>query len=83
MTIPKLKLICIDDVTDILNFGDGVKELTWGKEYQIQGLYEAHEDGRQYISLINDRGTSNDYIVDRFVSLERFREIQLEKLGII
>lgn len=83
MNIPKLKLICIDDVTDILNFGDGVKELTWGKEYQIQGFYEAHEDGRQYISLINDRGTSNDYIVDRFVSLERFREIQLEKLGII
>lgn len=27
--------------------------------------------------------TINDYIVDRFVSLERFREIQLEKLGII
>ena len=83
MTIPKLKLICIDDVTDILNFGDGVKELTWGKEYQIQSFYEAHEDGRQYISLINDKGKSNDYLSDRFVSLERFREIQLEKLGII
>ena len=78
-----MKLICIDGETDILNFGDGVKELTWGKEYQIQSFYEAHEDGRQYISLINDKGKSNDYLSDRFVSLERFREIQLEKLGII
>jgi hypothetical protein len=23
--------MCIDDVTDILNFGDGIKELTYGK----------------------------------------------------
>ena len=78
-----MKLICIDDVTDILNFGDGVKELTWGKEYQIQGFYEAHEDGRQYISLINDKGKSNDYLSYRFVTLESFRELQLNKLGII
>ena len=82
MTIPKLKLICIDDVTDILNFGDGVKELTWGKEYQIQSFYEAHEDGRQYISLINDKGKSNDYLSDRFTTLELFRDLQLNKLGI-
>jgi hypothetical protein len=77
-----MKLICIDDETDILNFGDGIKELTFGKEYQILSVYES-TNGRQYISLINDKGKSNDYLSDRFVSLERFREIQLEKLGII
>lgn len=27
-TMRKISKICIDDVTDILNFGDGVKELT-------------------------------------------------------
>ena len=87
-----MKLICIDDETDILNFGDGVKELTFGKEYQILGegwngeFRLSHYDstnGRRYYSLINDKGKSNDYLSDRFVSLERFREIQLEKLGII
>lgn len=78
-----MKLICIDDETDILNFGDGVKELTFGKEYEINKFYEAHEDGREYISLINDRGRSNDYLIDRFVTLEEFRELQLRKLGII
>lgn len=30
-----MKLICIDDVTDILGFGDVVKELTYGKTYEI------------------------------------------------
>jgi hypothetical protein len=29
----KINKMCIDDVTDILNFGDGIKELTYGKEY--------------------------------------------------
>jgi hypothetical protein len=27
----KINKMCIDDVTDILNFGDGIKELTYGK----------------------------------------------------
>jgi hypothetical protein len=27
----KINKMCIDDVTDI-NFGDGIKELTYGKE---------------------------------------------------
>ena len=77
-----MKLICIDDVTDILQFGDGIKELTFGKEYEIKSFYEAHEDGRQYISLINDKGKSNDYLSDRFTTLELFRDLQLNKLGI-
>jgi hypothetical protein len=77
-----MKLICIDDETDILNFGDGIKELTFGKEYQILSVYES-TNGRQYISLINDKGESNDYLSDRFVTLETFRELQLNKLGII
>ena len=77
-----MKLICIDDRTDSLNFGGSVKELTFGKEYKIKSFYEAYQDGRQYISLINDRGISNDYLIDRFVTLQVFREIQLSKLGI-
>jgi hypothetical protein len=76
-----MRLICIDDETDILNFGDGVKELTYGKEYQILSFYES-TNGRQYISLVNDRGLNDDYLSDRFVSLERFREIKLNKIGI-
>ena len=77
-----MKLICIDDETDILNFGNGVKELTWGKEYQINSHYDS-TNGRRYYSLINDQGVGNDYNSDRFVTLETFRELQLNKLGII
>ena len=78
-----MKLICIDDVTDSLNFGDGIKELTFGKEYKIVSFYEKKPDGRQYIILINDKGISDDYLIRRFVSLEAFREIQLKKLEIL
>ena len=76
-----MKLICIDDETDILNFGDGVKELTFGKEYQILSHYDS-TNGRRYYSLINDKGIDNDYNSDRFVTLEKFRELQLKKLGV-
>ena len=76
-----MKLICIDDETDILNFGNGVKELTWGKEYQINSHYDS-TNGRRYYSLINDEGIGNDYNSDRFVTLEKFRELQLKKLGV-
>jgi hypothetical protein len=76
------KLICIDDETDALNFGDGIKELTWGKEYHIITDLYNYVDGRRYVSLINDKGKRNDYLINRFVQLERFREIQLNKLGI-
>jgi hypothetical protein len=76
-----MRLICIDDETDILNFGDGVKELTWGKEYQINSHYDS-TNGKRYYSILNDKGVGNDYLSDRFVSLEKFREIQLNKIGI-
>lgn len=76
-----MKLICIDSETDILNFGDGVKELTFGKEYQINSHYDS-TNGKRYYSLINDRGISNGYLSDRFVTKEDFRKIQLNKIGI-
>jgi len=76
-----MRLICIDDETDILNFGDGFKELTWGKEYQINSHYDS-TNGKRYYSILNDKGVGNDYLSDRFVSLEKFREIQLNKIGI-
>ena len=77
-----MKLICIDDLVDIIGFGDGVKELTWGKEYEIVNFYDIKGDGREYISVINDKGRNTDYLIDRFVDLESFREIQLNKIGI-
>jgi len=82
INIDGCKLICIDDETDSLNFGDGIKELTWGREYHIITDYLYNVDGRRYVSVINDKGKRNDYLIDRFVPLERFREIQLNKIGI-
>lgn len=78
-----MKLICINDVTDILGFGDGVKELTYGKSYEITRYYKILRDGRRYISLINDKNIDNDYLIDRFISLSEYRENKLKKLGIL
>ena len=73
-------LICIDPVTDILNFGnDTTPELTYGKIYYME-LYEPKEDGRQYVRLINDKLISNDYLITRFVTIEEFRDIKIDKL---
>ena len=49
-----MRLICIDDETDILNFGDGVKELTWGKEYQINSHYDS-TNGKRYYGILYQR----------------------------
>jgi hypothetical protein len=75
-----MKLVCIDDVTDVLN---GEKHLTWGKEYEIVSFYQKDSRGRQFVSIINDRGKVYDYLLDRFVSKAAFRELQLKKLEII
>ena len=75
-----IKVICIDDVTDILNFGDGIKELTYGKEYQILQYYYVEIDRPQQVMILNDRGIYNDYRLSRFVSLEEYRDIKLNKL---
>lgn len=70
-----MKLICIN--TDKLHFD----ELTYGKEYQINSHYDS-TNGKRYYSLINDRGIGDDYISDRFGTIEEFRKLQLEKLGV-
>jgi hypothetical protein len=75
-----MKLVCIDDVTDILGFGNGVKELTYGKSYKVIAFYEKKDGRHQQIRIINDLGVYNDYRLDRFVSLERWREIQINKI---
>lgn len=73
-------LICIDDVTDILNFGkDKTPELAYGKTYYVE-FYKPHEDGRQYVRLKNERNVWNDYLITRFVTKEEFRNIKIEKL---
>lgn len=78
----KIWLVCIDDVTDILRFGDGVKELTWGRQYEILAFYLPKEDREQQVQVINDRGIKNDYLLSRFVTQEEFREIRIKELGI-
>ena len=76
-----MKLICIDDVVDIIGFGDGVKELTWGKEYEIVNFYDIKGDGREYISVINDKGKRNDYYCTRKGGRRRPREDLTEVKG--
>jgi hypothetical protein len=79
-----MKLVCVDDETDILKIGDGVKELTWGKQYNIENVYEdINIEGGVYVSIINDKGVSNDYFIKRFITLEEFRDLKLNKLGFI
>jgi len=80
--VMKDKVICIDDVTDILNFGDGIKELTYGKEYEIIERYYQIECDRLQISIINDIGIKNEYRLSRFVTLEEWRENRLKEIGI-
>lgn len=79
-----MKLICIDDVTDILNFGDGRKELTLYKEYEIIEKFIDYNIGlnskRIQVSIINDLGIKNEYLLSRFVTREEFRELQLNEL---
>lgn len=71
-----MKVICIDDVTDILKFGHGKKELTRCKEYEILTKFNKH------ISIINDLGYRDEYLLSRFVTRDEFREIKLNELGI-
>ena len=80
-----MKVICIDDVTDILNFGDGRKELTLYKEYEIIEKYidytgDVDSWHRIQVSIINDLGIKNEYLLSRFVTREEFRELQLNQL---
>lgn len=81
-----MKVICIDGVTDILNFGNGKKELTKYKEYEILEKFINYNDGmnsnRIQISIINDIGCRNEYLLSRFVTIDEFREMRLKELGI-
>lgn len=81
-----MKVICIDDITDILNFGDDIKELTLYKEYEILEKFIDYNSGldsnRIQISIINDLGIKNEYLLSRFVTREEYRELQLSKIGI-
>lgn len=72
-----MKLICIDDVTDILKFGNGLKELTYGKEYKVLSIYS---NTRPQVRIINDLGINNDYLMSRFVTQQEFRDMRINKL---
>jgi hypothetical protein len=73
-----ISLICIDPVTDILNFGNGKPELTYGKEYKIIRWFEKHEDGRQFIGIKNDSDERNEYLITRFVTRTTWRNMQIK-----
>ena len=73
-------MVCIDDATDNLNFGDGQKELTFGKTYKVSA--DRTKDDRLYFRLVNDKNKSSDYLSSRFVTIEEFREFKLKELGI-
>ena len=73
----KLKLICIDPMTDILNLGNGKPELTYGKEYKIERWFTKSEDGRQFIGIINDSNERNEYLITRFVTRTKWRDMQI------
>lgn len=66
------EFICIDDCVDILGFGNGSKELTYGRLYKITGFYEKKPHRPQMVSLINDLGVNNDYLFSRFVTLSEW-----------
>ena len=79
-----MKVVCIDDVTDILKFGDGIRELTYGKEYEILVTKNSKRGpDRIQIQIINDRGDRNEYLLSRFVTREKFRELKLKEIGIV
>ena len=83
-----MKVVCIDDVTDILKFGDGIRELTYGKEYEIIKKYidytgDVDSWHRIQIQIINDIGHRNEYLLSRFVTREKFRELKLKEIGIV
>ncbi len=75
-----MKVICIDDSNN------GIKELTYGKEYEILYFYyqfNQQDDIRQkQVRIINDIGIRNDYYLSRFVTTKEFRNIKLNEIGI-
>lgn len=82
LTTRNMKLICIYEVTDILDFGSGDPELTYGKEYEILREFNRLEDGRQFVGIRNDSNVLTEYLISRFVTKDVFRQKQLKKIGI-
>jgi hypothetical protein len=85
----KINKMCIDDVTDILNFGDGIKELTYGKEYTILETYDIKPNRPGHLdtmvrkpsySIINDKGIREEYYCERFVDKAEFRNMKINKI---
>ena len=75
-----ISLTCIDPFTDILNFGNGKPELTYGKQYKVERWFEKHEDGRQFIGIINDSDERNEYLITRFVTITTWRNMQINSI---
>lgn len=74
-----ITLICIDDRVDLLGFGSGGKELTFGKKYSIRWA-QTVDNGRTYVSIINDLGKESEYLLSRFVDESDYRDIKIDQL---
>lgn len=70
-------IVCIDDSDNISNFG-----LTYGKRYtSIKYLGKKDNDwDKKYVHIINDRNESQNYYIQRFVSLSEYRKMKLNKI---
>ncbi len=78
---PGVIVVCINSSkqdsyqTNIIDsFIESHESLTIGKQYRVEynGLY--------YISIINDNGINSPYNLKRFVTIDEWREKQLNKL---
>ena len=75
-------MICVRAETDALGIDkDKRPELTYGKSYKI--IDKSFSPRATYFYLVNDRGGISEYLTDRFVTPEQWRDIRLGEIGII
>lgn len=54
-------------------------QLTVGKQYEVVDTYSDWGEDDQYV-VLNDHGINYPYCMSRFVSLEEWRDKQIEKV---
>jgi hypothetical protein len=72
-----MKVICIDNTFDITRPDLGLRDsnyLTIGK------IYDVAERGLHTYRIINDSGTSLIYDINMFITLDEYRQRQLNKI---
>lgn len=68
-------VVCINSSEgDSYNFIESHESLTIGKQYRVK------YNGGYYIAIINDNGINSAYNPKRFITIDKWREKQLNKL---